>query len=394
MTDGYDSDDSDGEQSSSHRKQWKKTDEDEDDMFAAGDEKEDKEDRPKEPRFLKLADIDGQEFGERSQWDDGGDDSRQYNANDEDLEHDEDPEYAFEQARKSTRFEDANADAERTPPSSPGGGERDASHRKKQGMGYRIEKFNMKEEMASGQFDEDGNYIRNKRDEFAQNDRWLEGHYNRKSIHAASDAQRRRHAAEKAREEKTAAEFPTMEHAFKGLAELLEPGETVLDALHRLGAAAKRAKKGSAEEAYAASQALDDLTHVSGVLMSEYGQTNVYDEVYEGLVRMVRRAGLVDNAWDPARRRAQESSMNSENTSDAGRSDAQWEYKWTPAYLERVPGQDAAVTADQTFGPFSASDLAAWAQQGFFGPDKEFVVVRRASDASAPWTPWTDAGLP
>ena len=98
----------------------------------------------------------------------------------------------------------------------------------------------MKAEMESGQFDEDGNYIRNERDQFSQNDRWLEGNYSKKSIRAAHEAQRRREQAEIEREKQQDAEFPTMEHAMKQLAECLMPGESVLDALQRLGAASKR----------------------------------------------------------------------------------------------------------------------------------------------------------
>lgn len=381
VTAGYDSEDDDDDEPS-HRRGWKDTPHNEDDdMFAENPPNE-----SKEPRYLKLADIDGQEFGAGTRLDDDDDEN--------DLDNEEDLEYELERAEKDTRFQDANADAERTPPGSPGG-DNPRTGVKKQGMGFRLDKFNMKAEMAGGQFDEEGNYVRNKRDPFAQNDRWLEGNYSRKQIKAASEAQRRREHAEQEREKQEQSEFPTMEHAMRPLAELMEPGESVLDTLQRLGAAAKRsgANGGTQERT-----AFEQLTQLSSVLMTSFGQMNVYDEMYEGLVRMVRRAGLVPEDWDPARQQAQkqpkEPPAPPEETPDSRLTvDVTFEYKWTPAYLAATAkAQGTAVDPEtKTFGPFSASELRAWAAQGYFGSQKEHISVRSARDA--PWTSWQDAGL-
>ncbi|KAL4401552.1 hypothetical protein ACI68E_001195 [Malassezia pachydermatis] len=384
MTEGYDSEDSDEEPSTSHRQQWKegeKKDDEDDDMFGDSEPTETEATSSKEPRFLKLSEIDGQEFGARTQMDDDEDDE---------IDHEEDPEYEFEQSLKSTQFRDANAEAERTPPGSPGDG---ASSVNKRGMGYRIEKFNMKAEMASGQFDEDGNYIRNARDQFSQNDRWLEGQYNKKTIKAASEAQRRREQAEQARQQQEESEFPTMEHAMKSLALHMQPGETVLDTLQRLGKEATNAKKTGAhgQEAQAS---FDQFTHISSVLMSSFGQMNIYDEVYEGLVRMVRRAKIVPDEWDPARPRVDESDTEE---LPAPIPQEQWEYKWTPSYLaQAAKAQGTSVDPEtKVFGPFSQADLCAWADQGYFGAQKENIAVRRVtSEGPASWTAWRDAGLP
>jgi len=385
MTEGYDSDDSDEGPSKSHRRGWKdgaegNADDDDDDMFADAKKKEDEDDDRKEPRFLKLSDIDGQEFGARTRMGDEDD-------NDE-LDHDEDPEYELEQAMKSQQHEDANADAERTPPGSPRYD--GVLGVKKQGMGFRIEKFNMKAEMASGQFDEDGNYIRNKRDQFSQNDRWLEGNYTKKSIKSASEAQKKRQEAEKERMNKEMAEFPTMEHAMKELAGFMQPGEAVLDALHRLGSQAKRSKKDQ-EGAEASKAAFEHFTDVTSILMNTFGQMNVYDEVYEGLVRMVRRAGLVPEDWDPSR-----------NTQGAtpgdqvsGEGEAIWEYKWTPTYLAQAAKAHGTNVDPETkvFGPFRASELKAWAEQGFFGTSMENILLHRSTAEPTSWASWAEAEL-
>lgn len=387
MTEVYDSDDSDEGPSKSHRRGWKNDAEggadDEEDMFSDTKKTEDEEEDngKKEPRFLKLSEIDGQEFGTRTRMGDEDDN--------EELDHEEDPEYEFEQALKSQQHEDANADAERTPPGSP---QYDGvAGIKKQGMGFRIEKFNMKAEMAGGQFDEDGNYIRNKRDQFSQNDRWLEGNYTRKSIKAASEAQKKRLEAEKKRMDKEMSEFPTMEHAMKELAGYMQPGEAVLDTLHRLGSEARRSKKDQ-HGSEGCKAAFERFTDVTSILMNTFGQMNVYDEVYEGLVRMVRRAGLVPKDWDPSR------IMQEEQPDDrvSSEEEAVWEYKWTPAYLTQVAKAQGTSVDPETrvFGPFRASDLKAWAEQGFFGPSKENIFVRRACAAEpASWASWTEAGL-
>lgn len=394
MTLGYDSDDSDNDSGVPQRRAKKNENDDDDDMFADPQptDEETKSSR-KNQRFLKLSDIEGQEFGVQTRVDDDNNDDDD-DDDDEYLAHEEDPEYELEQALKSTQHEDANADAERTPPGSPGQG---VHHVKKKGMGFRIEGFNMKSEMESGQFDEDGNYIRNKRDQFSQNDRWLEGNYSRKSIKEAQEAQRRREQAEMEREKKEDLEFPTVEHAMKQLAECLLPGETVLDALQRLGAASKRAKE-QRENAHDTSVAeFEKLTHVTGVLMSKFGQMNIYDEVYEGLVRVVRRANLVPENWDPSRNHNKFDAALMESTS-ASQSQVLWQYKWTPAYLAQMAkAQGQKVDPEtQVFGPFSQSDLCSWAQQGYFGANKENIAVRRA-DPNTPtssWSTWHDAGLP
>lgn len=377
LTQGYESDESDNDSGVPHRRakqeEEEEGEEEEEDMFAEPKEESSK----KEKRFLKLSDIEGQEFGVHTHMDGDDDDEGE---EDGAFFHDQDPEYEMEQALKSTYHEDANADAERTPPGSPGV---DVQRVKKQGMGFRMERFNMKAEMESGQFDEDGNYIRKKRDQFSQNDRWLEGNYSKKSIKAANEAQRRREQAEMEHVKLREAEFPTMEHAMKQLAECLMPGESVLDALQRLGVASKRSKGTTQSMAQ-----FETLTHVSGTLMSHFGQMNIYDEVYEGLVRLVRRAKIVPENWDPSR------TPDEENETASAPTGPQWEYKWTPAYLVRMAKVHGQSVDPETriFGPFSQSDLSEWAQQGYFGANKENIAVRKIHTPA--WSTWYDAGLP
>ncbi|WFD35641.1 protein S-acyltransferase [Malassezia cuniculi] len=383
VTDGFDSD-SDDSESGGHRVRWQKQhgegaagasaaaadEDDDDDMFASADKPE-AEDSKKQPRSLKLSEIEGQEFGARTL------------AHSDDEDDDElDPEYAFAQSNNATEFQDANADAERTPPASP-------SSRDKRGMGYKIDGFNMKSELASGQFDQEGNYTWNAKDPYAQSDRWLEGNYSRKQMRAAQQAHeaRAKRAQERANEQE--AKYPTEAHALKALAEILEPGESVLEGLQAAGVS-KRSKSGARGEQ------LELFTDLTAILMSDFGLMNIYDETYEGIVRKVRRAGIVDPEWDPKRTR--ERDQQEPVQQDAGQPDreatpsaappanssVQYEYKWAPAYLAAMAAQSGGnVNPDvEIYGPYSATELCAWAKQGYFGAERENIRVRKHGENS------------
>lgn len=202
---GYDSDSSDdGEGVVNSRKKKEGEDDEDDDMFAIG-EKEEKQDeasgkKKKDKEFMRLGDIEGQEFGNSGSEGDSDDDEPE----------DED----------------------------------DAERRKKAGMGYELSSFNMREEMEEGKFTEDGSYVRSF-DPHGVHDRWMEG-LDEKAI---KQARRKKREQERVQREKVKAEekeleesggVPTLE---KELLALLRKGETVLEALQRLGVEAKKAKK-------------------------------------------------------------------------------------------------------------------------------------------------------
>lgn len=364
IVDGSDSDSGD-EEGGSHRARWAKKDGDgakdnndeEDDMFAAADKPEPKPAK-EAARTLKLSEIDGQEFGGRTL------------EHSDDEDNDElDPEYALVRENADTEYQDANADAERTPPGSP-------RERQKRGMGFKIDGFNMKSELANGQFDEEGNYTWNKRDPYAQSDRWLEGNYSRKQIRAAGEAQRSRQLREQQRAREQQAKYPTEAHALKALAEILEPGESVLEGLQAAGAA-KRSNGARAAQ-------LDLFTDLTAVLMSDFGLMNIYDETYEGIVRQVRRAGIVPQDWDPNRRETQADASPDLDTRT-------FEYKWAPSYLAAMARANGSNVDPETrtFGPFPRDDLVSWAQQGYFGADRENIRVRQCGHTD--WLSWADA---
>jgi CD2 antigen cytoplasmic tail-binding protein 2 len=184
-------------------------------MFATDPKEEDKAEASGEKKkggaaaapteeFLRLGDIEGQEFGRGSGDDDGGDSS-----GDEDEPEDED----------------------------------DAERRKKAGMGYEMSSFNMREEMEEGKFSADGMYVRNF-DPHALHDRWMDG-LGEREIKLARKRKRRQ---EKAQLEKIRAEEQELEElggkdaVEREVLAMLKKGETVLEALQRLGGRNKQSK--------------------------------------------------------------------------------------------------------------------------------------------------------
>ncbi|KAI0322251.1 hypothetical protein OF83DRAFT_1049690 [Amylostereum chailletii] len=338
-TEGYDSDSSDDGEGVVPSRRSGAGEAEEEDMFAMGDNEEEKaeESGKKEEKFLRLGDIEGQEFG--------GDEDDE----DEDGDEPED--------------------------------EDDAERRRKAGMGFELSSFNMREEMEEGKFSEDGMYVR-AFDPHALHDRWMEDVDER----AIKEARKRKRAQERAQKEKMRAEEKELtdlggkEAMEKEVLPLLKKGETVLEALQRLGAQVKKSKaktkrfvstKGSKSNGTSmdvdqpsnpsdASSTIDHLTHLASTLMS-LGDTDIYSKTYEELVRSVRSSGIVDASWQPPS------------------ADVKYEYKWD------VPG--TTTSEGEVFGPFGEGEMEAWFKASYFGPAGEKVKVRRVGGE---WGGWDD----
>ncbi|KAF7338221.1 CD2 antigen cytoplasmic tail-binding protein 2 [Mycena venus] len=328
---GYDSDSSDdGEGVVESRK--KGADDEDDDMFAVDkdDKKDDASAKKKKEEYLRLGDIEGQEFGDSGSEEDSEDDEPE----------DED----------------------------------DAERKKKEGMGFEMSSFNMRDEMEEGKFTEDGTYVKSF-DPHGVHDRWMEGLDERE----IKLARRRKRQHERQQKERMRAEEKEIEESGgkgaleKELLSMLNKGETVLEALQRLGVQAKKSgqtkKAGkskaddvmnvdkSAHKTASAPSAIERITHLASTIMS-LGDTDIYSKTFEELVRSVRSSGLVDPEWVPPS------------------NDKQYEYKW------RVEG---AGQPGQVFGPFSKEDMAAWYKAAYFGSTGEKVEVR---ETGGEWSDW------
>ncbi|KAF9265479.1 hypothetical protein L218DRAFT_957059 [Marasmius fiardii PR-910] len=323
-TEGYESDSSDDGEGVVHSRRKEDDKDDDEDMFAVGDKNEEEKEggKKKEKKFMRLGDIEGQEFRDSDE--------------DEDLSEEED------------EPED----------------EDDAERRKKAGMGYEMSSFNMREEMEEGKFTEEGDYVRSF-DPHAVHDRWMDG-LDEKEIRQARRQKKHQERKEKERAKAEEREWessggkPAME---KELLPLLKKGETVLEALQRLGTEAKRSKSKlkttTDAKTIKETTPIERITHFASAIM-DMGNVDVYSTTYEELVRSVRSSGIVDASWIPPS------------------ADKRFEYRWN------TPGGQSA----ETFGPFSEEEMRAWYKAAYFGPKGEKVQVRE--EGGGDWGDWED----
>ena len=203
---GYESDSSDDGEGVVYSRRKEDTggvDGDDDDMFAIGEKAAKKDDQDgtrtqTKDEFLRLGDIEGQEF----------------NASGEGSESDGDGEPEDED---------------------------DANRRQQTGMGYEMSSFNMREEMEEGKFAADGTYVKTF-DPHAVHDRWMDD-VDEKEIKMAR--RMKRHQDRIQREKMKAEERELEQSGGKSALEIqlvgmLKRGETVLEALQRLGARSKK----------------------------------------------------------------------------------------------------------------------------------------------------------
>jgi CD2 antigen cytoplasmic tail-binding protein 2 len=108
-------------------------------------------------------------------------------------------------------------------------------------MGYAMTGFNMKTELGEGKMTADGeNFVMNDKDQGEQYDKWLDG-VDREAMKKARKAHREQERTQKARQEKEDRESTGQARKdreaaiMRGMVELLERGETVLEGLQRLG---------------------------------------------------------------------------------------------------------------------------------------------------------------
>lgn len=207
---GYGSDSSNDEESVvPSRRPGNEEEADEDvDMFAEDDEPKDKgkgkEKDKKEKEFMDLEEIEGQEFARRT----GAD------------------------------TDDSDSEAEKEVKTGLDGD-----------MGTEITPFNMKAEMEEGRFTAGGEaYIENEKDPHEKHDQWLD-EADKEAIKKARRAHRERERLEREREAREAelasgAGSEEREHKLMREAiELMERGETVLEAMQRLGAEAEAQRR-------------------------------------------------------------------------------------------------------------------------------------------------------
>lgn len=419
------------------------------DMFDSKDPPPGKPRGKGKERYLRLEDIEGQEF------DTGQAAHRDPNTTALSDEGEQDPELELESGSEASGSDDGRVmspggttvlEDRRSNKTSDGepkrkqGKSKEKNHKPKTAdpmddMGYKMDGFNMKNEMTSGRFDEEGNYIPNAKDPHAEHDRWLEGNYSRKGIRAAREAKLKREQEARVKEkelQKEREENGGKEGIMMRLAGYMESHEIVLETLQRLGKEAKPHRTKSAKVAgkakaaavstttttqlsqdpkgestdtssapradsrHASVVAIEEFTDLASTLLSRYGLADIYDEEYATLVRQVKRAGLAPSSdWDPARerRRRQEEEQGAKEegrTKSQSSTDVvgpQYQYRWSKSYLGSL-GESEQSQGEAIFGPFARTDLVAWKDAGYFGSEEAERIVLRPADSEGEWSSW------
>lgn len=239
-----------------------------------------------------------------------------------------------------------------------------------------LDAFNMRSEQEEGRFDEQGNYVRKAVDPDAVYDTWLEG-VSKKDIRRAKEAAEKRDAERKARER--ADDSVLTADILRTLITNMQRGETVLEALARLGKGVQKKPKwqtkqknknrsklnGVSEDVEmteedpalaARKRTIEAVTGAADMLLTR-GQTEIYDAERELLTRQFRRE--TGEEWIDL---PEQKSPNGEPEPGP----TMWEYRWSDA---RDGGE--------AHGPYDSTMMRSWNEAGYFGEGVEF---RRAGD--------------
>lgn len=384
--DGYDSDSEnegfDGKAATKARHtQGEKEDEEAGDMFADleedvrdGDDSEGDVARrdpgqKKAVRFLETDEIDGQVLNSRS----GGHVSANFEADSSANGISSGLERSQMEAQEVESSSESEVDDETRAEAGDGFDEELGAGAKKT-HAPKLDAFHMRSEQEEGKFDEQGNYVRKAADPDAVHDSWLEG-LSKKDLRKAKEAAERRE--EERRRADVQKDSLLTSDALKTLILLLERGETVLEALARLGKGMERKprwqtrnKKRKRQDSEMGDAEMEDenpaeakrkaaveaLTESADLLLGR-GQPEIYDAERELLIRQYQRETGED--WvDPPAGEAEG------NAIDSGAK--MWDYRWSDA---RDGGE--------VHGPYEGSMMVQWKDAGYFGDEVEF---KRAGD--------------
>ncbi|KAG9241393.1 hypothetical protein BJ878DRAFT_482988 [Calycina marina] len=240
----------------------------------------------------------------------------------------------------------------------------------------KVDAFNMIAEQEEGRFDDAGNFVRKAQDPDSVHDQWLEG-VSKKDMKKAADAHEKRE--EERRQKRIEDDAILLPDILRTLILQLERGETVLEALARLGKGQSKTKKvpkwklkkqkSGAEsmdidaetedpEQAKIREKVEAITGAADQLLTR-GQTDIYEQEREILTRQYKRETGED--WvEPKVEDEEYGAIKS------------WEYRW-------IDGREE--TGIQ--GPFDSPTMIAWQDAGYFGEGIEF---RRVGGTDGTWS--------
>lgn len=337
--------------------------EEENDMFADleedladGDQDEDlnKEGKKgKKVKFVNTEEIEGQESRSKG----GGHVSADFSLRGKAAARDKDAESSSEDGDDEKRDE-VTSDVDE---------ELGAGAKKKHAP--KLDAFNMRQEGEEGAFDENGNFVRKAADPDAVHDSWMEG-LSKKDMKKAREAQEKRD--EERRRRDMADDAIETSEVLKSIILRLEKGETILEALARLGKGKEKKKPKWQKNKRKNGDAMDvdaeagdpaetkrkanvEAITAAADQMLTRGQAEVYDQERELLIRQWSRE--TGEPWvEPA--------SNGEDEEQSSAEAKQWEYRWSDA---RDGGE--------RHGPYDGRTMKSWNDAGYFGDGVEFRQV-------------------
>ncbi|KAI5809103.1 hypothetical protein DFH27DRAFT_542490 [Peziza echinospora] len=259
--------------------------------------------------------------------------------------------------------------------------------------------FNMRSEMDEGRFDSAGNFIRNAADADAMHDSWLDAsNTSKRQMRLAREAAEKR--AEEAKARRLQEDSIITSEVLSSLISELETGETILEALARLGKCMVRKKKlpkkknthkqsestenhmeedKDEENNRKLKATIEKITEAADAMLGR-GQLEIYEATREFLLRLYKRE--TGDEYVESGRKSPTTSQAITDQQDAAQAHSseptKWEYRWTDTQRE---------DHGTVYGPFGGQEMAAWNTHGFFeGGGIEF---RKAADAQASAGKWT-----
>ncbi|MCJ1353832.1 MAG: hypothetical protein MMC33_003819 [Icmadophila ericetorum] len=240
----------------------------------------------------------------------------------------------------------------------------------------KLDAFNLRQEEEEGGFDDQMNYVRKARDPDAIHDTWLQG-LSKKDMRRAKEAEERRD--EERRRKLKEADAVLTSDILATLIPHLERGESVLEALARLGKGKEKKKpkwqqtknkrKANGDEMDVDPEpavkdpaevkrraAVEAITEAADQLLTR-GQTEIYDAERELLMRQYARE--TGEQWvDPPKEEVPEEALD---VAANGGEKKEWDYRWSDA---RDGGE--------AHGPYGGDMMVRWNDAGYFGEGVEF----------------------
>ena len=224
----------------------------------------------------------------------------------------------------------------------------------------KLEAFHLREEAEDGQFDAEGNYVRNNESDDEQEkqnneDQWASD-FSKSDIKKAQQAKLKREQKQAA----TTKQITPTEDLLRRLIAMLEPAETPMEALARLKPPTKkRNKKNIYQDDGARKQLVLDLTDICEQLVNVKLIQDIYDMSREELMRLYKRETGDDyfDAKQGTKRKRDDGEPEKQNetakqqltTDDYG--EKVWQFRW--------------IGDDVINGPYSNYEMKHWKETYF-----------------------------